>query len=408
MSTDTNLRDVFISYSSRDEAVVTRIAQHMTNSGLSLFFAPKEIGAGADFVDKIGDGIRQSQVVMVFLSKAALESFWVKREWTAQLIRMARDRTVRLLPILLPGVDEDQLNPLLQVEHRLDFRTVDLGDPDVLEHSVSTIIENLRGNLPSLGSPTIGLPFVIFAMNSAEAAALQSGEVFDDPSVAPIERTAFQSLLEELKRNEMPDLSSYYSEFREDWRPPIAGGISARHAIFDVIDRVNMLRQDRPDSPLIRPQFFSEDFLSDDVNWRATTWASLSRLGCICVVDALSLFHPALRTKLERSEFGSSERASFVFMFPMNPHRLPISLIVEEQIRSHLPRAFDRFDSNLDLLCELSAPDIRHVKRWLFSVLPEVALKTQGERPLLAQRLAMREMVRDQTQAAQKIFGWQR
>ncbi|MGO8957370.1 MAG: toll/interleukin-1 receptor domain-containing protein, partial [Streptosporangiaceae bacterium] len=54
MSTDTNLRDVFISYSSRDEAVVTRIAQHMTNSGLSLFFAPKEIGAGADFVDKIG------------------------------------------------------------------------------------------------------------------------------------------------------------------------------------------------------------------------------------------------------------------------------------------------------------------------------------------------------------------
>ncbi|MGO8956678.1 MAG: toll/interleukin-1 receptor domain-containing protein, partial [Streptosporangiaceae bacterium] len=361
-----------------------------------------------DFVDKIGDGIRQSQVVMVFLSKAALESFWVKREWTAQLIRMARDRTVRLLPILLPGVDEDQLNPLLQVEHRLDFRTVDLGDPDVLEHSVSTIIENLRGNLPSLGSPTIGLPFVIFAMNSAEAAALQSGEVFDDPSVAPIERTAFQSLLEELKRNEMPDLSSYYSEFREDWRPPIAGGISARHAIFDVIDRVNMLRQDRPDSPLIRPQFFSEDFLSDDVNWRATTWASLSRLGCICVVDALSLFHPALRTKLERSEFGSSERASFVFMFPMNPHRLPISLIVEEQIRSHLPRAFDRFDSNLDLLCELSAPDIRHVKRWLFSVLPEVALKTQGERPLLAQRLAMREMVRDQTQAAQKIFGWQR
>jgi len=96
MSTDTNLRDVFISYSSRDEAIVTRITQRMTNSGLSLFFAPKEIGAGADFVDKIGDGIRQSQVVMVFLSKAALESFWVKREWTAQLIRMARDRTTAL------------------------------------------------------------------------------------------------------------------------------------------------------------------------------------------------------------------------------------------------------------------------------------------------------------------------
>jgi hypothetical protein len=79
---------------------------------------------------------------------------------------------------------------------------------------------------------------------------------------------------------------------------------------------------------------------------------------------------------------------------------------VEEHIRNHMPRAFDRFDNNLDLLCELSAPDIRHVKRWLFSILPEAALKTQGERPLLTQRLAMREMVGDATQAAQKIFGW--
>jgi len=405
MSTDTNLRDVFISFSSSDETIVTRIADRMTTADFSVFFAPKDIEGGADFVHEIGEGIRQSQVVAVFLSQDALQSFWVNREWRAQLIRMAKDRTARLLPILLPGVDEDQLNPLLQVENWLDFRGQDLDDPDVVEHLADTIIGNLRGNMPSLGSPAIGLPFVIFAMNSAEAAALQSGEVFDDDSVAPIERTHFRALIEELERNGMCDLRSHYSELREDWRPPIAGGISARQAIFDVLDRINSLRRERADCPLIRPQFFSEDFLSDDADWRVRTWDSLSRLGCICVVDALSLYHPALRTKLERSEIGSSERASLVFMLPINPHGLHISLIMEEQIRNHMPRAFERFSNNLDLLCELSAPDIRHVKRWLFSVLPEVALNAQGARPVRAQRQAMRDLVENPTQAREKIFG---
>jgi TIR domain-containing protein len=406
LSAETSLKDVFISYSSMDDSIVRRIAERMREAGVTSFFAPADIPGGANFVEKISDGLQQSQMVVLFLSQSALDSFWVQREWSAQLVRMAHDRTAGLLPILLPGVDEAQLSPLLRVQNRLDFRACDLNDPDVLEQSVSTIVDNIRADVPDLGSPVIGLPFVVFAMNSAEAAALQSGKAFDDESVAPAERTAFQRLVRELERQDLTDLSSCYGEFREDWRPPVADGVSARKAISDVVSYLNELRADRTDLPVMRPQFFSEDFLSDDARWRERTWDVLSGLGCVCVIDSISLFHPKLRRMLERSEFGSTERVSLVFVPPANPQRFPVTLMVEDQIKSHMPRAYARFETHFDLLCELSAPDIRHIKRWLFSVLPEVARQAQGERASVRQKQAMREMVQSPTRTAQKIFGW--
>jgi hypothetical protein len=403
---DSKLHDVFVSYSSHDQAIVSRIADRMKSSGISLFFAPENIQAGTNFVEKIGDGIRQSQMVMVFLSQEALDSFWVKQEYAAQLVRMAEDKTARLLPILLPGVNEQQINPLLLVQHRLDFRASDLGNPDVLEESASTIIGNIRGDLPPVGTSAIGLPFVVFAMTKDEAARLQSGEAFDDISVAPIERTAFGELTKELQQYGLQDLSEYYGDRREDWRPAIAGGSSAREAISEIAHRLNQHRQVQPDASIIRPQFFSEDFLSADTAWRGRTWDTLAQLGCICVIDTVSLFHPALRAILQSSEFGSGSNISMVFIPPIDTRQLPVALVVENQIRKYMSRAFDRFETHLDFMCELCAPDVRHMKRWLFSVLPEMAQSAKGERATPEMRQAMRGIISNPTQTGQRIFGW--
>jgi hypothetical protein len=384
------LNDVFISYSSADGAVVEQVAQRLKRNGLKVFFAPADIRGGANFVDSLSEGLRRSQYVMVFLSRSAIESFWVKREWQAHLVRMARDRTAGLLPVLLPGVSDEQVDPMLLPVNRLDFRAVDLDNPDVLEHSVTSMIQSIRGCLPAAGEPTIGLPFVVFSMIDREVEELLSGAIFAHNDVAPVDREAFDELRAELTRQDLNDASEFYGEVREDWRPPIAGGLTIRAAVDEVVEMLNQQRREVPDTPVIRPQFFSEDFLSDDRDWRDKTWTQLENLGCVLVVDAVSMFHPYLRRKLEQSELTSKPRTSAIFVLPMSPTGLPIARFVERHVEQHMPRAFSRFATQFDMFCEVGSSDIRSVKRWLFSALPEVALKAQGRRAEPGNRAALR------------------
>jgi hypothetical protein len=124
------------------------------------------------------------------------------------------------------------------------------------------------------------------------------------------------------------------------------------------------------------------------------------------VIDTVSLFHPALRVKLERSEFSSNERASLVFVPPVDPHQIPLCLMIESHIKKYLPWAFERFETHLDALCELNAADIRQFRRWLFSTMPELAVQVQGQRASMEQRRAMREQIGTPTGIDRKIFGW--
>ena len=400
------LSDVFISYSSADDAVVRRIVERLERDGLKVFHAPSEIRAGENFLESLSDGLQRSQFVMVFLSESAIDSFWVKREWQAHLVRMARDRTAGLLPILLPGVREDRIDPLLEPQHRLDFRAVNLDDPDVLEHSVTTMIQNIRGDLPSAGVSAIGLPFVIFAMIQQEVDELLSGEVFDSAAVAPADRQDFDRLRDELRRHDLDNASQFYGARREDWRPPISNGLTIRDALSEVIDKLNQQRRQIPGTPIIRPQFFSEDFLSDDTDWRDKTWTQLENLGCVLVIDAISMFHPLLRSKLERSELSSKPWTSVIFVLPVSPNGMPVARFVEQHIEQHMPRAFNRFATQFDMLCEFGSGDIRNVKRWLFSVLPEVALKAQGGRAEPENRAALREAMGLPSGVSKVVTGW--
>jgi hypothetical protein len=80
-------------------------------------------------------------------------------------------------------------------------------------------------------------------------------------------------------------------------------------------------------------------------------------------------------------------------------------LLVEEHIKDHLPRAFDRFETQLDILCEVGMGGVRQLKRWLYSVLPAMTKTVQGERAAPEQREAMRAEVGGPSGIAKAIFG---
>jgi hypothetical protein len=402
---EATLRDVFISYSSADQDIVCRIVERLKEDGLSVFFAESDIHGGEQFIRKIEEGLRTHQVVVTLFSPSALDSFWVEAEWSARLIQMSRDRTRRLIPVLLHNVEDDQIPLLLQPLDRLDFRGEDLNDPVTLEEKVTELVQNIRGELPPPGVKALGVPFVVFAMIQREVNELISGNIFGDPAVAPLERKRFERLVEILAEHGFDDISDFYGRTREEWRPPIANLATIRDIVEEVVEQVNQHRQSTPGAPIICPQFFSTDFLSDNAAWRSQTWHQLDRLGCVLVIDAISMFHPLLRPILLRSEFGANERASIVVLSPVGPSVLPINQLLEQEIGCQMQRAFDRFAVHLDMLCEFGVGDMRALKRWLFSVLPETARTVQGLRATPFSREKMRERLGQPAGIDRAIFG---
>jgi hypothetical protein len=60
----------------------------------------------------------------------------------------------------------------------------------------------------------IDVPFIIAAMTHDEATDLIAGTVFDNPTVAPVERTRFREFREALHEHGIADLLSHYGEHR--------------------------------------------------------------------------------------------------------------------------------------------------------------------------------------------------
>jgi len=366
--------DVFISYSSTDREIVARIVARLTAANLQVWFDRAAIGGGGAFISEIEEGLQTSQVTVLFLSPAALQSSWVENEWNARLIQMSKDRTKKLIPVLLHDVKDGDIPLMLQRLSYLDFRGTDFDDPLELESVTNDLIANVKGELPPAGVEAIGVPFVVFAMTNDEATQLATKTVFGQPHT---DKTAFESIVAKLDY-QVEDIPRFYGATREDWQPPPAKSETVRCTIEDMVSRIN--GQLPASAPILRPQFFSEDFLSDDINWRLHTWKRLRNMGCVLVIDVLSMFHPKLQTLLLQSGFSTAETVSIVVLSPIQSEQLKIEPIILD-IKNMLQIAFDRWENDLDMLCEFGIGNARAFRRWLYSVLPEAARRAVGEKP---------------------------
>lgn len=108
------MSQIFISYSSEDEKYAERLYYHLKATGYSVWFAPENIGAGADFAKEIGEALGvnglsedelldrrmnvygTSQVIVLLLSGNSMRSQWVKRE-----VKLAIKQKKRLMVLRL-------------------------------------------------------------------------------------------------------------------------------------------------------------------------------------------------------------------------------------------------------------------------------------------------------------------
>jgi hypothetical protein len=400
------LRDVFISYSSDDYSLVSRVNDVLRQRGLESFFDKLDLLPGENWFDELNEKLALSRVTVIFLTRTALESQWVKFESQKALKRAIVDKTRHVIPVLLQDVQADELPDFLELQQALDLTAHNTNsEKDIILIGLE-IAKRVFSLLPDAGLP---IPFVVFAMNKQEAKDLVSGKALK--YAAREDREMFDYISQKLDypKEEIPD---NYDESRDWWRPPFypfdegkttEGKMlrkSVRQTIDDVIGLINeQAREENPLFPAVYPQFFSEDFLSDDKQTRLNTYEFLKKRRFVLIIDSLSLLHPTLNKRfLVESGFGQSNYKTVRVVVPP-PQRevlLPVSRDIEQALGGMLVNLYNRFDTYLDTLYEFGICNERGLRRWIFSSLEFEVAKSimKAERPEVEARKSFRDEVR--------------
>ncbi len=257
---------------------------------------------------------------------------------------------------------------------------------------LETLIEvwTSRAEKFKAGVETINLLFVVAAMTREEADNLARGTDFDDPHRTTNGDEQFQAFKNMLQEYEVDDTLPYYDENRDNWQPPHHQQITIQQTIRQMIERANQAYVKSPGAAKILPQFISEDFFAEDRRIRAEAW-QLANMGCIIVVDSISLFHPWIYQTLSSSEVSSKKQIAMFILSPINFSKMSINQSLEEKIMEWVKI---RSNNQLDKLCEFGAGDPVVLQRWLFTVLPDLVRQRQEPEPTSANREAMRKLMK--------------
>jgi hypothetical protein len=123
-------RDVFLCHAGEDKRnVVIPLAEAMENQGVKCWVDEGEIKWGDSITQKVNEGLRISQYVIVVLSESFLGKHWPERELYAALNIEASTGKVKVLPLLV-GDNLTYLCPRLteclysMSRHRIGHRVV--------------------------------------------------------------------------------------------------------------------------------------------------------------------------------------------------------------------------------------------------------------------------------------------
>ena len=113
------MAQVFISYSSRDRTPVRRLARDLRAHGVAVWLDESEIKVGDSISHAVERGLSNSDFLLLWLTKSALDSGWVDREWRGKLLDEVD--TGRVL-VLVALADETDVPGLLRDKKWADFR----------------------------------------------------------------------------------------------------------------------------------------------------------------------------------------------------------------------------------------------------------------------------------------------
>lgn len=110
--------DAFLSYSREDLDAVTAIAERLRDEAqLAVWFDQWEIVAGDEWQTKMDEGLRSARTCVVLIGPKGLGRWQAPEAQVA--LNMKAERGIRVVPVLLPGVanDDDRIPSFLKILH---------------------------------------------------------------------------------------------------------------------------------------------------------------------------------------------------------------------------------------------------------------------------------------------------
>jgi WD40 repeat protein len=139
--------DVFLSHASADKPAVERLARKLRDEKLEPFLDKWHLVPGQPWQEGMEDALRESRTCAVFIGKKL--GPWQNEEMRTALAKRVKNRSYRVIPVLLPGGPEAGLDDLSEFLGRLtwvDFRT-GLDDEDAFRR----LLAGIRGEVPGPG-----------------------------------------------------------------------------------------------------------------------------------------------------------------------------------------------------------------------------------------------------------------
>ncbi len=126
-------RKTFISHSSKDKALVLKIAEKLKSE--SVWFDMWDMDAGDVLSDKIESGIDEAKNFLIILSQNSINSSWVKFELNMALIKYLENEDYRIIVAKIDNVKVPlRLKPFLRV------------DSNKSDEIVASVFDSLNGN----------------------------------------------------------------------------------------------------------------------------------------------------------------------------------------------------------------------------------------------------------------------
>lgn len=136
--------DIFLSYSRKDEIIVKSIANKLRERGFTSWLAEEQLGSGEDFKSVIAKTIQKSKVFLFFSSKNSNESPWVIKE-----VNMAVFIKKPIIPIKLDTAkyDDSILFDLYGIA------SIDFTSNNIKNEEFEKLVEGLRKKISDSPSP---------------------------------------------------------------------------------------------------------------------------------------------------------------------------------------------------------------------------------------------------------------
>jgi hypothetical protein len=108
----------FLSHSSKDKPFIRQLATDLTTNGITVWLDEQMIKVEESIVEKVGQGLADSDYFLIALSDNSVNSQWVKKELNQALLKEIAERKVKVLPIKL---SDCEIPPLIKDKKYADF-----------------------------------------------------------------------------------------------------------------------------------------------------------------------------------------------------------------------------------------------------------------------------------------------